>query len=78
MSDKKWRKVLVLIGPLKEDVELAESFIESSRQFGLKITDKRNFLLSNDPRAREENDIDFLTLFQRYTLVILRRDQKTT
>ena len=76
LSDKKWRKVLVLIGPLKEDVELAESFIESSRQFGLKITDKRNFLLSNDPRAREENDIDFLTGSIKYDAVFISDTDK--
>ena len=71
LSDKKWRKILVLVGPLEEDTLLAESFIESSRQFGLKITDKRNFLLSNDPRAREENDIDFLTGSAKYDAVFI-------
>ena len=71
LSDKKWRKVLVLVGPLKEDVELSESFIESARQFGLKITDKRYFLLSNDPRAREDNDIDFLTGSIKYDAVFV-------
>ncbi len=71
LSDKKWRKVLILVGPLKEDIKIADSFIESSRQFGLKITDTRNFLLNNDPKAREANDIDFLTGSAKYDAVFV-------
>ena len=50
----------MLTGPLEIDKAKSESFIESAKQFGLKIIDNRNFLLGNDPRARDQNDLDFL------------------
>ena len=42
LSEKKWRKVLVLTGPLDVDKAKSKSFVESAKQFGLKITDQRN------------------------------------
>jgi ABC transporter substrate binding protein (PQQ-dependent alcohol dehydrogenase system) len=49
----------------------SNSFIESAKQFGLKITDNRNFVLGNDPRAREQNDLDFLTGSAKYDAVYI-------
>ena len=43
LSDKKWRKVLILTGPLEIDKAKSVSFIESAKQFGLKIVDNKAF-----------------------------------
>ena len=71
LSDKKWRKVLILTGPLEIDKAKSVSFIESAKQFGLKIVDNRSFLLGNDPRARDQNDLDFLTGSAKYDAVYI-------
>ena len=71
LSDKKWRKVLMLTGPLEIDKAKSASFIESAKQFGLKIVDNRSFLLGNDPRARDQNDLDFLTGSAKYDAVYI-------
>ena len=71
LSDKKWRKVLILTGPLEIDKSKSASFIESAKQFGLKIVDNRSFLLGNDPRARDQNDLDFLTGSAKYDAVYI-------
>ena len=76
LSDKKWRKVLVLTGPLEIDKAKSESFIESAKQFGLKIVDNRSFLLGNDPRARDQNDLDFLTGSAKYDAVYISDTHK--
>ena len=76
LSEKKWRKVLVLTGPLDVDKAKSKSFVESAKQFGLKITDKRNFLLGNDPRARDQNDLDFLTGSAKYDAVYIADTHK--
>jgi ABC transporter substrate binding protein (PQQ-dependent alcohol dehydrogenase system) len=71
LSEKKWRKILVLTGPLEIDKLKSNSFIESAKQFGLKIIDNRKFVLGNDPRAREQNDLDFLTGSAKYDAVYI-------
>ena len=76
LSDKKWRKVLILTGPLEEDFKKSHSFIESAKQFGLKIVDEKRFLLGSDPRAREKNDLDFLTGSNKYEAVFISDTHK--
>ena len=61
LAQKQWRKVLLLVGPREEDARLAESFVTSLRRFGGKVVDRRDFLPTNDPRARERNNIRLLT-----------------
>ena len=61
LVSKKWRKVLELEGPLDSDKLLSASFEAAAKRYGLKITDKRSFLLSNDPRERNKNNIALLT-----------------
>ena len=76
LSEKKWRKILVLTGPLKVDEAKSKSFIESAKQFGLKITGERNFVLGNDPRARDQNDLDFLTGAAKYDAIYIADTHK--
>jgi len=58
---KKWNRVLILRGPLPDDVLTSASFERAAKLFGLDIVDRRDFLLGTDPRAREQNDLAFLT-----------------
>jgi ABC transporter substrate binding protein (PQQ-dependent alcohol dehydrogenase system) len=59
---KKWLRVLVLEGPQAEDRKMVTAFRRAAKRFGLKIVDVRPFLLTQDPRARESNRVEQLTL----------------
>ena len=61
LISKKWRKVLLLEGPLPEDKLLSDAFSAAAKRYGLKITEKRPFELSNDPRKREQNNVALMT-----------------
>jgi ABC transporter substrate binding protein (PQQ-dependent alcohol dehydrogenase system) len=61
LISKKWRNILLLEGPLAEDKLLTSSFTASAKRYGLKILEKRSFILSNDPRERSKNNIALLT-----------------
>ncbi|MCE2475353.1 MAG: amino acid ABC transporter substrate-binding protein [Alphaproteobacteria bacterium] len=56
-----WNEVLVLQGPLEEDARTVEAFRHAASTYGLKIDEERAFVLSNDPRMRDRNDLDLLT-----------------
>ena len=71
LVSQKWNRVLVLRGPLPEDFKMTQAFERSAEHFGLNIIKTRNFLLGNDPRARETNDLDFLTGKARYDAVFV-------
>jgi ABC transporter substrate binding protein (PQQ-dependent alcohol dehydrogenase system) len=58
---RKWREALVLEGPAVGDKVLAEAFRRAAKRYGVKITDTRGFVLSNDPREREQNNPALLT-----------------
>lgn len=58
---KKWRNVLLLQGPRDEDKLIGAAFENSARRFGLKIVDRKDFVLSNDPRQRELGNVGLLT-----------------
>ena len=61
LVSKKWRSVLMLEGPLPEDRLLAEAFDRSAKRFGLKVVERRPFVLSNDPRQRDQGNVALLT-----------------
>ena len=71
LIERKWNKVLVLRGPLRADALMTSAFERSAMQFGLKIVGTRDFVLGNDPRARDQNDLDFLTSDKRYDAVFV-------
>lgn len=58
---RRWREVLVLVGPLAADKAMAAAFRRTAARYGLKIADERDFVLSNDPRQRELNNPLLLT-----------------
>ncbi len=61
LVSRNWNDVLVLQGPLDEDARTAEAFRQAARTFSLSIDEERSFVLSNDPRLRDRNDLDLLT-----------------
>ena len=58
---KKWGDILLLRGPTTEDALLARAFARSIRRFGARIVESRNFLPTNDPRQREQNNVVLLS-----------------
>jgi ABC transporter substrate binding protein (PQQ-dependent alcohol dehydrogenase system) len=71
LVSKKWRSVLLLQGPLPEDALLAQAFERAAKRFGLKIVARRDFVLSNDPRQREQGNVALLTAGAEYDAVLV-------
>jgi ABC transporter substrate binding protein (PQQ-dependent alcohol dehydrogenase system) len=53
LVSRKWRSVLLLQGPRDDDRLIGAAFENSARRLGLKIVNKKDFVLSNDPRERD-------------------------
>ena len=68
---KKWTKVLVLQGPSEDDQAMGAAYAASARKFGMDVIDTRPFLLSNDPRDRDLNNILLLTSDGDYDVVFV-------
>jgi ABC transporter substrate binding protein (PQQ-dependent alcohol dehydrogenase system) len=66
LVSKNWRNILVLQGPSEADAETAASLQRSVAFFGARVVDTRPFLLSNDPRAREEGNMALVTAGANY------------
>ena len=71
LISKKWREVLVLTGPRPEDEHLTAAFNRSAKRFGVEIVETRPFVLSNDPREREKNNVALLTAGADYDVVFV-------
>ncbi len=56
-----WVNILLLTGPLDEDIKVAEALKRSIRRNGARLVEERKFLPSNDPRQRELNNTRLLT-----------------
>ncbi len=67
----RWHEILVLRGEFPEDAEITTAFQASAKKFGLKITDVRDFVLGNDPRVREKNNIALMTQGVDYDAVFV-------
>ncbi|WP_211162895.1 ABC transporter substrate-binding protein [Aromatoleum diolicum] len=61
LVSKKWRSVLLLEGPRPEDRLQADAFERAAKRFGLKIAERKPFVLSNDPRQRDQGNVALLT-----------------
>ena len=68
---KKWRSILLLEGPRPDDKLLSAAFQASAKRFGLKIVEKRGFVLSNDPRQRDQGNTGLLTAGADYEAVFV-------
>ena len=71
LVSKKWREALVLTGPRPEDERLTAAFERSAKRFGVEIVERRPFVLSNDPREREKNNVALLTAGAEYDVVFV-------
>ncbi|NQV78990.1 MAG: ABC transporter substrate-binding protein, partial [Alphaproteobacteria bacterium] len=61
LISRKWSRLLVLQGPLPEDTLVANALAKSAARFGAKIVETKPFLLSNDPRRRDQNNVALMT-----------------
>lgn len=71
LAARKWRDVLVLKGPLPADAAFAQAFEASARRFGVRVVKARDFVLGNDPREREKNNVALMTAEGDYDVVFL-------
>ena len=68
---KNWTEVLVLEGPDVADAMWNAAFASSAVKFRLKIVDTRPFILSNDPRQRDQTNFALLTSAADYDVLFL-------
>src|SRR5262249_54474665 len=71
LSTKNWRDVLVLQGPTAEDQQIADAFQRAAQKFGLRISEVVPFVISNDPRYRDQTNVALLTANKRYEVVFV-------
>lgn len=68
---KNWTEVLTLEGPGDVDAMWRAAFAASARKFRLKMVDTRPFVLSNDPRQRDQTNFVLLTSAADYDVIYL-------
>ena len=61
LSSRGWRDVLWLVGPSPADKALREVWAAAIKRHGLKAKAERSFVLSGDPRQREQGNPRLLT-----------------
>jgi ABC transporter substrate binding protein (PQQ-dependent alcohol dehydrogenase system) len=66
---KGWLQILVLQGPAPEDAAMVAALQRSAKKFRANIVETRPFLLTNDPRNREQTNIALMTTGTRYDVV---------
>ena len=71
LRKRTWDRVLLLAGPTPEDEAVSAAFQASAHKFGLRVAEVRHFLLSNDPRQRDQTNIPLLTGEVDYDVVFL-------
>ncbi len=68
---KTWTEVLLLEGEAEADKALSAAFQDAARKFRIEIVDVRPFVLSNDPRMRDQTNIPLLTGGIDYDVIFL-------
>ena len=68
---KNWTEVLALQGPGEIDALWSAAFRSSARKYRLDVVDTRPFVLSNDPRNRDQSNVALLTGGADYDVVYL-------
>lgn len=69
LVSRKWPRLLVLRGPNPEDAAIVQALERSAKRYGGKIVEIRDFVLSNDPREREQNNVALITGGAEYDVV---------
>lgn len=65
----RWRNILVLQGPLPADQLTVDSLRQSADFFGARIVDVKPFVLSANPRDRDQNNVALITAGENYDVV---------
>jgi len=73
---RKWRDVLVLEGPDARDADMVRALERSAKRFGARIVAKRPFVLGNDPRERDQNNLALLTAGASYDVVFVADESR--
>jgi ABC transporter substrate binding protein (PQQ-dependent alcohol dehydrogenase system) len=73
---RKWRDVLVLEGPDARDAKMVRALERSAKRFGARIVTRRPFMLGNDPRERDQNNLALLTAGANYDVVFVADDSR--
>ncbi|WP_454737639.1 ABC transporter substrate-binding protein [Cupriavidus necator] len=68
---RKWRRALLLSGPSAADAAQREALAKSARRFGIAWSAQRPFRLSNDPRERDQANLNLLTTGVDYDVVVV-------
>jgi ABC transporter substrate binding protein (PQQ-dependent alcohol dehydrogenase system) len=71
LATKDWLQILVLQGPAPEDAAVVAALQHSAKKFQGRILEIKPFLLTNDPRNREQNNIVLMTSGSRYDVVFV-------
>jgi ABC transporter substrate binding protein (PQQ-dependent alcohol dehydrogenase system) len=73
---RNWNQALVLEGQSREDTAFSRSFQRSARKFGVTVSDVRPFVLGNDPRQRDQNNVRLLTGGVSYDTVFVADESR--
>lgn len=68
---RQWKDVLALQGPQADDQHVTAAFERSAKRYGAKIVEVRPFVLGNDPRQRDQNNVALLTADADYDVVFV-------
>jgi len=71
IAARDWPRVLVLEGETEADKNFSAAFQESARKFGLSVVAVHPFVLSNDPRQRDQNNVALLTATPAHDVIFL-------
>jgi ABC transporter substrate binding protein (PQQ-dependent alcohol dehydrogenase system) len=71
LAARHWPRVLVLEGEAEADRSFSAAFQASATKFGLTVVAVRPFVLSNDPRQRDQNNVTLLTAEPAHDVVLL-------
>ncbi len=61
LVSRKWTNILTIQGPLPQDAVIAGAMATSARKFGARVVDTVPFVLTNDPRFREQSNVALMT-----------------
>lgn len=71
LTVRKWKKLLLLQGVKDEDQAWVQAFNGAVKRFGLKVSDRRDFIVDNNPRNRHQNNISLLTSGDYDAVIVL-------
>ncbi len=75
-SLRKWRNLFLIEGTHEGDLELAESFRQSAKKFGLKIAHDKKWLANADIRRTASQEIPVFTQARNYDALLIADEQR--